>query len=45
MAPYLRSFDEADVVFTDEELPDVARDANAVADEAKGAGVWVFGGG
>ena len=45
MTRYLISFDEGDMVFPDEELPDVARAANAVAEEAMAAGVWVFGGG
>ncbi len=45
MQRYLISFDEGDMVFTADELPEVARAANAVADEAKAAGVWVFGGG
>jgi len=42
---YLISFDEGDMVFPEEDLPGVARAANAVVDEAKAAGVWVFGGG
>jgi hypothetical protein len=45
MTRYLISFDEGDMVFPEEELPDVARAANAVVEEAMAAGVWVFGGG
>lgn len=45
MTRYLISFDDGWMDFPREELPDVARAANAVADEAKAAGVWVFGGG
>jgi hypothetical protein len=45
MARYLISFDDGAMTFPREELPEVARAANAVVDEAKAAGVWVFGGG
>jgi hypothetical protein len=45
MTKYLISFDEGDMVISDEDLPDVAKAAQAVADEARAAGVWVFGGG
>ena len=45
MTRYLISFDEGDMDFPEQDLPDVARAANAVVDEAKAAGVWVFGGG
>jgi hypothetical protein len=31
--------------FPEEDLPDVARDARAVVNEAKAAGVWVYGAG
>jgi hypothetical protein len=42
---YLISFDDGAMTFPDEDLPDVAAAANAVAREAMDAGVWVFGGG
>lgn len=45
MQRYLISFDDGDMVIADEDLPDVARAANAVAEEAMAAGAWVFGGG
>jgi hypothetical protein len=45
MARYLISFDDGAMTFPDEDLPDVADAAHAVMDEAKDAGVWVFGGG
>lgn len=45
MAQYLISFDDAAMDVTEEELPDVARAASAVVEEATKAGVWVFGGG
>jgi len=45
MARYLISFDEGAMIFPEEELPDVAAAAHAVAREAMDAGVWVFGGG
>ena len=45
MTQYLISFDDGWMDFPEEDLPDVARAANAVAAEAKAAGVWVFGGG
>ncbi len=35
----------ARLIFPDEELPDVAEAARAVAQEAKDVGLWVFGGG
>ena len=45
MTRYLISFDDGWMVFPEEELPDVAKAAMAVVEEAKAAGVWVFGGG
>ena len=45
MARYLISFEDGSMTFPDEELPDVARASMAVVQEAKDAGVWVFGGG
>ena len=45
MTRYLISFDDGAMVIPAEELPDVDKAAHAVVDEAKNAGVWVFGGG
>jgi hypothetical protein len=45
MTQYMISFNDGDMVFPAEELPDVARAAQAVVREARSAGVWVFGGG
>ena len=45
MPRYLISFDDGWMTFTEEELPQVAEAAHAVAREAEKAGVWVFGGG
>lgn len=45
MSRYLISFDDGAMTFPDEELSDVAAAAHAVVQEAKDAGVWVFGGG
>ena len=45
MTQYLISFDDGAMVFPEEELPDVAKAAHAVVQEAEDAGVWVFGGG
>lgn len=45
MTQYLISFDDGAMTFPEEELPDVAVAALTVADEAKNAGVWVFGAG
>jgi hypothetical protein len=45
MARYLISFDDGAMTFPEEELPDVADAANAVVQQARDAGVWVFGGG
>src|SRR6187402_2236052 len=45
MTQYLIAFDDGDMVFPEEDLPDVARDSQAVVQEARQAGVWVFGAG
>lgn len=45
MAKYLISFPSAAMVVPDDELESVGRDAAAVIEEAKVAGVYVFGGG
>lgn len=45
MPHYLISFPDGAMTFPAEDLPDVARASHAVVDEAKGAGVWVYGGG
>src|SRR5918996_861079 len=45
MTRYLISFDDGAMTFPEEELPDVAKAAHEVIQEAKDAGVWVFDGG
>lgn len=45
MAKYLISFPSRAMVVPDEELAAVGRDAHAVIEEAKAAGVYVFAGG
>ena len=45
MTKYLISFPSGAMDVTPEELPAVADAAHAVVQEAKDAGVWVFGGG
>ena len=45
MTRYLISFDDGAMTFPEEDLPDVSRAAWKVVQEAKDAGVWVFGGG
>src|SRR4051812_10973624 len=45
MTQYLISFDDGWMTFPDEDLPDVAKAAQAVAKEARHAGVWVFSAG
>jgi hypothetical protein len=45
MTKYLISFPSQAMVLTDEEFPIVAAEAHAVIEEAKAAGVYVFGGG
>jgi hypothetical protein len=42
---YLISFDEGAMTFPQEDLPEVAKAAHAVVDEARQEGVWIFGGG
>ncbi|GHF04283.1 YciI family protein [Pseudolysinimonas yzui] len=45
MTKYLISFPSDTMVLTDEEFPIVVADSHAVIEEAKAAGVYVFGGG
>jgi hypothetical protein len=45
MTRYLISFEDGAMTFPAEELPDVAKASMEVVEEAKDAGVWVFGGG
>jgi len=45
MTRYLISFDDGAMTFPEEELPDVAKAAQAVVQEATAAGVWVFSAG
>lgn len=45
MAKYLISFPSAAMVVPESQLEAVGRDAHAVMDDAKAAGVYVFGGG
>ena len=45
MTKYLISFPSAAMVVPDEDLKAVSDAAHAVVQEAKDAGVWVFGGG
>ena len=45
MAKYLISFPSAAMTVVDEELAAAAADSRAVIEEAKAAGVYVFGGG
>jgi hypothetical protein len=45
MTQYLISFDDGAMTFPEEDLPDVAKAALAVVEEAKDAGVFVFSGG
>jgi hypothetical protein len=45
MTQYLISFDDGAMDFPKEELPDVAKAAEQVVQEARSAGVWVFGAG
>jgi hypothetical protein len=45
MTKYLISFPSAAMVVPGEDLPSVSDAAHAVVQEAKDAGVWVFGGG
>ena len=45
MTKFLISFPSEAMVVTDEEFPSVVADSHAVIEEAKKAGVYVFGGG
>jgi hypothetical protein len=45
MPRYLISFDDGAMSFPEEDLPDVATASHKVVQEAKNAGVWIFGGG
>jgi hypothetical protein len=45
MTQFLISFDDGAMTFPEEDLPDVAKAALAVIQEAKDAGVFVFSGG
>jgi len=45
MTRYLISFDDGAMTFPAAELPAVAEASHKVVEEAKHAGVWVFGGG
>ena len=45
MTKYLISFPSEAMVVTDDEFPSVVADSHAVIEEAKKAGVYVFGGG
>lgn len=45
MNHYLISFPSTAMVVSEEDFPDVVRDSHAVIQEAKDAGVYVFGGG
>jgi hypothetical protein len=45
MTRYLISFDDGAMNFPEADLPDVARDALKVVQEAEEAGVWVFSAG
>ena len=45
MTQYLISFYDGAMSFPEEELPDVAKAAQEVVQEATDAGVWVFSGG
>ncbi len=45
MTKYLISFPSPAMIIADEDFDDVVRDSHAVIEEAKVAGVYVFGGG
>jgi hypothetical protein len=45
MTQYLVSFDDGSMTFPEEDLPDVAAAAHAVAKEAREAGVWLYSAG
>jgi hypothetical protein len=45
MPRYLISFDDGTMIIPPEELPEVSRAAHEVVQQAKDAGVWIFGAG
>jgi len=45
MARYLISFDDGWMDFPEEDFPDVSKAAHELVQEAKDAGVWVYGAG
>src|SRR4029077_1161320 len=45
MTQYLIAFDDGDMVISEADLPDVARDSQAVVNAARDAGGWVYGAG
>lgn len=45
MTRYLISFDDGAMTVPEDEMPEVGEAAHEVVEEAKEAGVWVFGGG
>ena len=45
MTRYLISFDDGAMTFPEEDLPEVGEASHQVVEEAKKAGVWIFGGG
>jgi hypothetical protein len=45
MARYLISFDDGTMIIPEEDMPEVGAASHRVVDEAKAAGVWIFGGG
>ncbi|QAY62414.1 hypothetical protein ET495_03125 [Xylanimonas allomyrinae] len=45
MPHYLISFDDGTMIVSPEDLPAVSEASHAVVDEARDAGVWVYGGG
>jgi hypothetical protein len=45
MPRFLIPFDDGAMTFPEQELPDVADAADAVVEEARAAGAWVFGAG
>ena len=45
MARYLISFDDGTMIIPEEDMPEVGAAARRVVDEAKAAGVWIFGAG
>jgi hypothetical protein len=45
VARYLISFDDGAMTFPEEQLPEVAQASHEVVQQAKDAGVWIFGAG